>query len=147
MTARRSLVGALLVALASCGHTRSVEPTSEPGHERPPFDQSASSVHKPEPVAGAPSSSGPSRSPTGLPLPTSPAGLLKPGAAKAIQERLIHAGALSRRTTTDELDGETRAALERYQKSQGLPATGDPDGATIDRLGLKAEDVFVSAKR
>jgi len=146
-SARTLLTGALLVALASCGHTKSVEPTAEPGHEHPPFDKSAPSAHKPEHAEGGHASSGPPRSPTGLPLATSPEQLLKPGAAKKIQERLVHAGALKRETATDELDRETRAALARYQQSQGLPATGDPDGATIDRLGLKADDVFVSAKK
>jgi hypothetical protein len=139
-------VCALVVGIASCGHARSVEPAGgEPGHVHPPYDPGASSAHKPAPVEGGATSG--ARSPTGPPLATSPAGLLKPGAARSIQERLVRAGALAPRTPTDELDGPTRTALARYQKSVGLPATGDPDGVTVQRLGLESEDVFVSAKK
>jgi hypothetical protein len=133
---------AIALTVASCGHARTVEPA--PGHERPPFDTSASSAHKPEHVGGGQPSAAPPES--AIPLATTPAGLLKAGAAKLIQERLARAGALARREPTDDLDEPTRAALARFQRDQGLPATGDPDGATVGKLGLRPEDVFSSGK-
>ncbi len=59
-----------------------------------------------------------------------------------IQQRLSSAGTLSEEQQTGELDVGTRAALRRFQEANGLPATGDPDGATVSKLGLKASDVF-----
>ena len=81
-----------------------------------------------------------------VPLTTSPAGLLREGAAKKIQQRLARAGAPAEMKASGELDGPTRAALARYQRAHDLPATGDPDDATVQRLGLDPDEVFVSRR-
>ena len=148
MIARSAVVVfvAAFVALGSCGHARTVEGGAEEGHEHPPYDKGAAAAHQPERVPGATSTSAPSESKTGIPLATSAAQLLKPGAAKLIQERLARDGALPRSAVTGELEGATREALARYQKAHGLPATGDPDRATVEKLGLRTDDVFVSGK-
>jgi hypothetical protein len=123
---------AVLASLAACAHAREVEPV------------------EPRPEEGAtPSTSirGVSRDErTGIPIASTPGALLKPGAARLIQERLARAGALRAGHTTERLDAATFAALARYQKAHDLPATGQPDGATIDKLGLSADDVFVSGQ-
>jgi len=43
---------------------------------------------------------------------------------------------------TGRLDDATQESLRKYQKDQGLPATGLPDYETLRRLGLKPEEVF-----
>jgi hypothetical protein len=63
----------------------------------------------------------------GLPLATSPAGLLKPHAIEDIQDRLETKGALPPDQRSGQLDGPTREALRKFQKDAGLPATGAPD--------------------
>lgn len=35
------------------------------------------------------------------------------------------------------LGGKTRAALKKFQSDNGLPATGEPDAATLAKLGVK----------
>ncbi|HEY2731280.1 MAG TPA: peptidoglycan-binding domain-containing protein [Polyangia bacterium] len=142
MTTRLASAICLAAAAVACGHARSVGTA----------DTARADDRKTEPVAAAArtkrSSAQRSRDDEesggkeGVPLPTSPSGLLKPGALKMIQQRLSSAGALSEERQTGELDVETRSALRRFQEANGLPATGDPDGATVGKLGLKANDVF-----
>src|SRR3546814_11571865 len=36
------------------------------------------------------------------------------------------------------LDEETRAAIRKYQSQHHLPVTGEPDQATLDKLGVAA---------
>ena len=139
---RPRLVAALAAALGACGHARSTE-APEPARARPGHEANASPAH--EPARGAPRVERDAK--TGIPVAPSRVALLEPGAVKAIQERLMHRGELDRRRATDELDAETRAALSRFQRDQGLPATGDPDQTTIEKLGLRVGDVFVSSKR
>lgn len=87
------------------------------------------------------------KNPTPAPLATSPAGLLKPGAEKKIQDQLAGRGLLeSDDARSGELDGATRAALRRFQREANLPETGVPDRETARRLGLSPDDVFRSTK-
>jgi len=126
---------AIVGLFSGCGHTHAIEPADggRPVHGEPATKQaSIGSVSRDEK--------------TGVPVASAPDALLKPGAARLIQERLVRAGVLREGHATEKLDGPTRAALARYQKSHDLPATGEPDGATVDKLGLKADDVFVSGR-
>lgn len=86
------------------------------------------------------SASGHARSP--LPLATSPAGLLKPGAAKSIQKALADRGYLSPDKQSGDLDSSTQKALRSFQEENHLPATGTPDDRTVRELGLNGADVF-----
>jgi hypothetical protein len=79
-------------------------------------------------------------------LTTSPAGLLREGAARKLQQALARAGEPVEGKASGELDGPTRAALARFQRAHDLPATGDPDEATVRRLGLDPAEVFVSGR-
>jgi peptidoglycan hydrolase-like protein with peptidoglycan-binding domain len=74
-------------------------------------------------------------------LSTSPAALLKPGALKTIQEKLVHAGDLEGEPN-GQMDAATQKALVKFQRHHDLPATGVPDDATVGRLGLKPAEVF-----
>jgi peptidoglycan hydrolase-like protein with peptidoglycan-binding domain len=110
---------AVAVALGGCSHTRSVAPTEEDPSQK----------EAPAPFAESKAT------------PSSPASLLAPGAARDIQEKLAKTGDLESEPS-GELDGPTRAALARFQRAHDLPATGLPDGATVEKLGLKPADVF-----
>ena len=76
-----------------------------------------------------------------------PQGLMREGAERRIQERLHARGLLHADPYTGALDGETRAALRTFQKSQGLPVTGLPSYETVDHLGLDLDAVFHSTPR
>jgi peptidoglycan hydrolase-like protein with peptidoglycan-binding domain len=67
---------------------------------------------------------------------------LKPGATEMIQQRLESVGALRLQQSTGEMGAATRAALARFQEANHLPITGEPDEATIRKLGLKPENIF-----
>jgi murein L,D-transpeptidase YcbB/YkuD len=82
------------------------------------------------------------RSETGVPLATSSAGLLRPGAVEIIQQRLTRAGALAEGHESGKLDAATRAAVTHFQQEKGLAATGELDDATVEKLGLDPKDVF-----
>ena len=45
----------------------------------------------------------------------------------------------------ERFDGDTQAALRRFQRERGLPSTGIPDDATVRKLGLDPRDVFKSS--
>jgi hypothetical protein len=116
------------LALAGCGHARTVAPPTPSTEEAaPPPARKIPERRKTE---------------TGVPLATSPEGLLKPGAAKMIQHRLSVEGLLSEEQQSGELDAVTKRALTRFQESHDLPATGEPDAATIGKLGLNGKDIF-----
>jgi hypothetical protein len=78
-------------------------------------------------------------------LPTSPAGLLQPGAITAVQDKLVGRGYLDSSDRSEKLDGRTEKALRNFQRDQGLPATGAPDDLTVQKLGLSPRDVFRGA--
>jgi peptidoglycan hydrolase-like protein with peptidoglycan-binding domain len=83
---------------------------------------------------------------TDIPVASTPQGLMKEGAEKKLQERLREKGLLEPAQCTGRLDPDTRAALRRFQKSQGLPATGLPSYETVDRLGLDLDTIFYSRR-
>jgi peptidoglycan hydrolase-like protein with peptidoglycan-binding domain len=142
MTTRLACVICVAAAAVACGHARTVGPRDTArADDRKTEAVAAEAPAKRPPPKGSREDEG-SAGKGNVPLPTSPAGLLKPGALEMIQQRLSSAGALSEERQTGVLDVETRSALRRFQGANGLPATGDPDGATVNKLGLKANDVF-----
>jgi hypothetical protein len=79
-----------------------------------------------------------------------PAGVQSSGAAQtqtqaALGEPTIKAlqEALSKQGIAVKVDGalsdETRAAIRTYQTQHHLPVTGEPDKATLDKLGVRQE--------
>ncbi len=129
-------------ALGGCGHARTVEPPTPPAKvatkEAPSEGPSSVTSHH-DAVPGHPGSGSDS-----VELVTSPAGLLTPGAVRAIQERLVRSGDLEGKPS-GAIDADTRKAIERFQRAHGLAATGIPDDATVAKLGLKTADVFRTA--
>ena len=129
---RGALVAGAVAALASCGHTHGVEP-NEPTTGRREVSRPDEQASVPKRQRAAPSSD--------IEIASTPAALLKPGGARAIQDRLVHSGDLTGEPS-GELDGATHAALARFQRAHDLPATGVPDDATVKKLGLDVRKVF-----
>jgi hypothetical protein len=59
---------------------------------------------------------------------------LTEGTIKAMQDALNQQGIAV--TANGVLDDETRAAIRQYQSQHALAATGEPDKATLDKLGV-----------
>jgi Putative peptidoglycan binding domain len=79
---------------------------------------------------------------TGLTMASTPQGLMLDGAEEKLQVRLGAKGLLPAEHRTGRLDAETREALRRYQKREGLPATGLPSYETVRHLGLDVDSIF-----
>jgi hypothetical protein len=123
----------------ACGHARTVQKPEEGADTAAKADAGATTVrHAQQPKLAQ----GGVKTSNGIELTTSSAGQLKTGAARLIQQRLARAGVLAGDHETGDLDAETLAALTRFQEKHALPATGEPDRATVNQLGLAADAVF-----
>ncbi len=138
---RKLALIALTSAALGCSHARSVQQAQTP----PP---GAAPPHDPGTVPRATREEPGTRSPakqhekeTAPPLAASPAGLLQPGAVKRIQAELVRRDYLPEGERSGTLDGATQKALRKFQRDQGLPATGSPDDLTLRKLGLPIEDM------
>jgi hypothetical protein len=125
-------------ALSGCGHTHTASDTSANAAADKP-----AAKHPDDISAEAPGKA--IRSENGAPLATSPAGLLKPEAVKAVQQKLASHGRLAEADESGKLDGPTRQALREFQRANNLPATGVPDDLTIQKLGLKPDQLTRAA--
>lgn len=67
--------------------------------------------------------------------PASTAAALSEATITALQEALTKQGIAVKPTGV--LNDETRAAIRRYQSQHHLPVTGEPDKATLDKLGVR----------
>jgi peptidoglycan hydrolase-like protein with peptidoglycan-binding domain len=114
------LLTTLFVGLA-CAHPRAVPPPSVVPATKPDHERAVE---------------------TGIPVASTPQGLMKDGAEKKIQLQLKEKGLLQPAQCTGQLDADTRQALRKFQKSQGLPMTGLPSYETIDKLGLDLDSIF-----
>jgi hypothetical protein len=124
-------LGALFVAaaLAACSHAKTTD-------EGKPAKQPDPDVEKRESMRqSAPETEG---KPGEVPVSTSPAGLLAPGADDKVRDKLAAAGYAA--------DGRsTQEALRRFQKANDLPATGVADHETVKKLGLDPAQIFRAA--
>ena len=131
---------ALLALLLSsgCTHARKADDAS---------DQVASKTAEPEqqgtqladPQAASQKKgliAGGQKDPERVPVASSPAGLLKPGAEQKVREKL----------GVKDKGEDLRPALQRFQRDHDLPATGILDHRTAKELGLDPEDVFERAQ-
>lgn len=148
MTTRgRSRLRWLLLALflgggeLACGHSHAVGDTkaASPGDTSPRKEAEHDSSRSRHEANGAARAHTRDNAP---PLATSPAGLLKPEAVAAIQEKLASRGRLSKSEESGKLDEPTHAALRTFQGDNNLPATGMPDDLTVQKLGLRSDQVF-----
>jgi len=71
---------------------------------------------------------------TASPAPAASVALSEP-TIKALQEALNKQGIAVK--TDGVLNNETRAAIRKYQSQHHLPVTGEPDKATLDKLGVR----------
>jgi Putative peptidoglycan binding domain len=136
----RLLVWFMLSSLA-CTHARKVDDAS---------DQSAAKVDDPgEPAAPEQQAADPQaagsrkgliaggeKDPERVPVASSPAGLLKPGAEQKVREKL----------GLNAKGEELRPALQRFQREHDLPATGILDHRTAKELGLDPDELFERAQ-
>jgi hypothetical protein len=79
---------------------------------------------------------------TGIPISSTPHGILQEGAETKIQRRLQDKGLLHGEQTEGQLDPQTRQALRKFQKREGLPPTGLPSYETVRHLGLDLDSIF-----
>ena len=79
---------------------------------------------------------------TGIPISGTAHGILQDGAERRIQRRLQGKGFLNGEQTDGQLDPQTREALSRFQKREGLPPTGLPSYETVRHLGLDLDSIF-----
>jgi hypothetical protein len=130
MTTRAPLLVVLLVGLGwiGCGHAK----RTDAGDDVPAKPQAPETKDRP----GATGAGAPRAKPSEVPVASSPAGLLKPGAEEKIRDELSARG----------FEGSLRAGLKRFQAAHDLPATGAPDVGTVRALGLEPDDIFRKAK-
>ncbi|HXI56634.1 MAG TPA: peptidoglycan-binding domain-containing protein [Polyangia bacterium] len=126
LTRRFSALGPIVMAaaVAGCVHTHATPP---PPAAVPPT--------KPDHEVAAE---------TGVPVASTPQGLMHDGAERLIQERLRAKGLLKPAQVTGRFDSDTHQALREFQKREGLPTTGLPSFETVEHLGLKLDLVFRS---
>ena len=103
----------LAVLFAGCFHTKQAQTTAEPEKQQ----TQGKRVATPRPVG------------------TTPQSILRADGLRKMQDKL---GVKE----TGQLDDATRAALERFQRRHHLAATGLPDLATVDQLGLDTDKIF-----
>lgn len=120
----------ILVALvAGCRHTKQASaPEGGPVREPPPGAEGI------PPRAGRP------------PVPATPEALIGPEDVKEVQRALAARGLL-RGPASGRLDDATTAALQRFQRQEGLAATGFPDRGTVRRLGIDPEQAYRRGRR
>lgn len=129
MTSKLRLVVALL---ASCSHATTTD-GGKPAKEAAPEAKEETGTKKAPAPARAPASK-----PEDVPVSTSPAGLLAPGADDKIRDKLAAAGFAA--------DGKSmKGGLRRFQRANDLPATGIPDHETVKKLGLDPNEIFRAA--
>lgn len=118
-----ALLGLAIGLAGGCGHARSAPPSAAVAPTKPDHEVSAE---------------------TGVPVASTPQGLLHDGGEKKIQERLHAKGLLRAEDCTGRFDPATRDALREFQKHEGLPTTGLVSYETVEHLGLKLDTIFRS---
>ncbi len=127
------LASLVAVALAACRHSEKVGEPSGAGPAEPSKKEARIPPHAGRPAVAA-----------------DPAGLMRRGSAKRIEEALHSKGYLresSAKESANDLTPEATVALRRFQRDQGLAATGAPDRETLRRLGLDPQEVYGTARQ
>lgn len=125
---RLTLFAAL--ALAACAHTD--KPTNPKYEEQKAADETP-------PAQGKTKAKAP-KSESGIQLASSPTDALTHDGLISVEKALVVRGYLDRERGS--FDERVKDAMARFQKKEGLPATGAPDRESVRRLGLHTEDVF-----
>jgi peptidoglycan hydrolase-like protein with peptidoglycan-binding domain len=119
---RTLVLGALIDGAVGCAHT----------HATPPPPAAVPATKPDHEVAEE----------TGIAVASTPQGLMRDGAERKIQERLRAKNLLRPDQCNGQLDPDTREALRKFQKREGLPTTGLPSYETVDHLGLDLDTIF-----
>ncbi len=132
-------LGLGLISLG-CAHTKTTAadsvaeppPGASPPTDRPPAaaGQGQGHAHHAEPTETG-----------GIPVASSPEGLLAPGGERDIRDKLVDGGYLKKGDESQ----STQAALRAFQKAHDLPETGMPDHQTVKALGLDPNRIFKHA--
>lgn len=143
MRLTRALALGLLVGAIGCGHTKTTDATSpstpEKAEERtPPTDHPAAAPPHHESAGPHDEHAAETR---GIPVASSPEGLLAPGADAEIRDKLADGGYLDKNDKGQSME----AGLRKFQKARDLPVTGIPDHQTVKALGLDTNRVFKHA--
>jgi len=138
MTSRLSLL--LLGASLACSHARTADDASDQTPtkaEEPEQPAAPEQLPDPQAVSGRKGLiAGGTKDPERVPVASSPAGLLKPGADEKVRAKL-GVGPNSE---------DLRARLQRFQREHDLPATGILDHRTAQELGLDPDELFERAR-
>jgi murein L,D-transpeptidase YcbB/YkuD len=127
MTRRAALVA---VALAmACRHARKAQPPEPPQAQEQTGRAEGIPARKGRPA-----------------VPATPRALLGEKDLAEVQKALAGRGLL-REHREGQLDDPTAQALEKFQRREGLAATGFPDRATVRRLGLDPEHMYRPEQR
>jgi hypothetical protein len=133
----------LLIAGAVAGACAHAKTTDDGTEEQPPKEETQAETKAKPRSAPEPGSRAPELRPgdrDAMPVATKPEALLAPGAADKIRERLVDTGYLDEDAAPSA--GAMRDSIQRFQRAQDLPATGVPDHATVERLGLDPDETF-----
>jgi hypothetical protein len=117
-------LGLAVFGAGACGHTHAVDQgaSAESGaNQTPPHDEKQTSHPR---GGGAPA-----------PVATSAEGLLAPGGADQIRQKLKADGSLTEGASLE-------TGLRRFQAAHDLPQTGMPDHETVAKMGLDPDKIF-----
>ena len=111
----------IAILFAGCFHTKETQTTAQ-SKEAPAEQQQGKRVEAPRPVG------------------TTPASILRADGIREIQKKL-------KVSQSGDLDDNTHKALEKFQRSQQLASTGEPDLETVQKLGLNPDEIFQTGSR
>ena len=139
MTLGRALALGALVGCLGCGHAMTTDATSpstpEKAEERTPPADHPDRLAAPRPEGAH--RDNPAQT-SGIPVASSPEGLLAPGAEAQIRDKLANGGYLNK----NDNDAPLESGLRKFQKARDLPQTGIPNHETIQALGLDPNRIF-----
>ncbi|HVY37862.1 MAG TPA: peptidoglycan-binding domain-containing protein [Polyangia bacterium] len=143
MTITRAILLGALAGCLGCGHAKTTDATSpstpEKAEERTPPADHPERVAAPR-AEGSAHRDNPAQT-SGIPVASSPEGLLAPGAEAQIRDKLADGGYLDK----DDKAGSLESGLRKFQKARDLPQTGIPNHETIQALGLDPARIFKHA--
>ncbi len=140
MTLTRAIALGALVGCLGCGHAKTTDATSpstpEKAEERTPPADHPDRLAAPR-AEGAQHHDNPAQT-SGIPVASSPEGLLAPGAEAQIRDKLADGGYVDK----NDKDSSLESGLRKFQKARDLPQTGIPNHETIQALGLDPNRIF-----
>lgn len=161
-------MGLTAVLFAGCGHAKDVEdrPSVQAQEQARSEKEGTSNSRRPDQQSsgarkkgasrenGAAQDTAPTRDDSAgktseIPVVQSPEQLVADDSMRKIQSVLQDKGFLAKgdHRVSGKLDGRTEQALLKFQRERNLPATGIPDRATAQALGLDSGELFEREQR